>query len=584
MTPDDETGPDQRSADRDDPGVGGGSEPLVGRDRLTAIVVGIALLAFALRVVALGDRVAHWQEARLGWWIDHYARSGVFEANPVLGGSLPRILGRLAAGVVGLGDLAIRLPNAVVGGLLPLAALAFRRRLDGAEVVAAAGLLAVAPLLLYYGRFASPDGLAASLALASVAIVLAVRERPRRELVLAAAVAAVLTVAAAPAAGLAHLLALTLAWGAGLLATDPTGVGASETGTEHRDETGTEHRDESRASPVPAAMVETVRAAGPTAGFAAVVALAVLLDPGLPGALAGAITSPTALPGALAGPVVALVVHLDLALASLLAPAGLVAGGIDLLAVLLLAAPVLTGLAVVGGFGERWADRSVRPVVAVGLAWAVLGVPLQVLVAGAGTPWIATHVAVALVVPAAVGAVAIARWTRAGLGAGDPLTGATGLLAGVLVVGVLVAGVASGVYLAPTDPAAGPVQYGQPDQDLREAVTVLEDEARRNAGPDLVLYGDHFVDDARLGPPPRCARWHNALPLPWYGATTDADMVCTNAPDRLRTLVDRGALVVVGREGELGPIAERFENYTARTVQFRAWNANTTVLLRNGTG
>ncbi|MEF8855539.1 MAG: hypothetical protein V5A24_08630, partial [Haloarculaceae archaeon] len=207
--------------------------PLLARDRLTAIVLAFALLALGLRFFDLGARVAHWQEARLGWWIADYARSGAYTANPALGGSLLQVLGRFSTGVLGTTDLAIRAPVALAGGVLPVGALAFRRRLDATEVVALAGLLALAPLLVYYTRFASVEALAAVLALATVAVVLALRERPRPELVLAGVALGVLAVTAEPRAGLAHLLALLVAWGAALLAVPPSAFtatsGAEET-------------------------------------------------------------------------------------------------------------------------------------------------------------------------------------------------------------------------------------------------------------------------------------------------------------------------------------------------------------------
>jgi predicted membrane-bound mannosyltransferase len=573
---------------------GGTDEPdspgpaLLQRDRVTAVVVGIALLALALRFFDLGVRVAHWEEARLGWWIDYYARTGADAGPPAIGGSLLVVLGRVSAGVLGTTDLAIRAPVALVGGLLPLAALALRRRLERTEVVTLAGLLALAPLLVYYSRFASVDALAACLALATVTVVVALRDRPRTELVLAAVLLGVLTVGAAPRGAIGHLLALLLAWGIGLVFLPPSSVATrGEPGeavdSAERPGASTDSADGTAASgnpsPIPQSLVATCRQALPVAVPAGGAVLLVLLDPGLPGALLATLTSPAGLVGVLLGPVAVLLGHLELVLVEVVAVPGTAAAGMDLLGNLVFAAPVVTGLAVVGLLAESWADRPARPIVTVTVAWGAVGIPLQLLLSGAGTPWIATHVVVALTVPAAVGAVATVRWTHRGLAGGDPLTGAAGLLTVLLVLGVLVATLVSGVYLSPTDPGAGPVQYGQPSQELRGPLDALDDRAVADGNPDLVLYGSHFVEPARVGLEPRCARWHNALPLPWYAAASDVEVACASSESELRDHLDSEPTLVVGRAPVLAAIAEDRDDYAATRLRFRAWNANTTVLV-----
>ena len=574
MSEDSDAGTDHREPD-DGPDEGATTEdrgpPLLRRDRLTAIVLAITVLAIGLRLFDLGGRVAHWQEARLGWWLQEYARTGVYTANPPVGGSLLQVLGRVSTGMVGMGDLGIRAPVAVAGGLLPLGALAFRRRLEPAEVSALAGLLAVGPLLLYYTRFASVDALAAVLALATVATVVALRERPGTELVVAAVFLVVLAVAAEPTAAVAHLLALVLAWGVAMWYTPPSAFDSHE-------------GNSGLPRPIPEGMWTAWRLARPVAVGTGALVLLVLLDPDLPGSVIASLGSPGQLPGVLLAPVGTLLEHLSLVLAQLAAPPSPIQAVVDLLATLGLAAPVVTGLAVVGWAAESWAERPMRPLVTVALAWALLGIPLQALFSGTGAPWVATHVVVALAVPAAVGAVATLRWTRAGLAAGDPLTGGVGLLAVVLAVGVLAATMLSGVYLSPTAPGAAPVQYGQPEQALKGPVDSLAAAQDGDGQADLVFYGAHFVDRSRVGVSSDCVRWHNALPLPWYAAASAAEVSCASSVQTLERLVGEGPTLVVGRQRALGPLADRYENYTARTLRFRAWNANTTVLVHNSGG
>jgi len=116
-------GPDASRSPHGDAGTPTQS-PLVGRDRLTALVVAIAVLALGLRLFDLGLRVAHWEEARLGWWIAEYADTGDYTRNPAVGGSLLQVLGRLSTSLLGTADLAIRAPVAMGISLPPLMSLA----------------------------------------------------------------------------------------------------------------------------------------------------------------------------------------------------------------------------------------------------------------------------------------------------------------------------------------------------------------------------------------------------------------------------------------------------------------------------
>lgn len=544
-------------------------ESLLGRDWVTVAVLGLVVVALGLRFFDLGLRVAHWQEGRLGWWIQRYARTGVYDGTPALGGSLLRLLGRATVETLGATDLAIRAPVALLGGLLPLSTLGFRRRLADREVVVLAGLLAVAPLLLYYTRFASVDALTAGLALATVAAVVALRDAARPELAVAAVVLGVLTVGADPAAALGHLVALLAAWGVALVLVPAAG------GPTDRGDGGSPG-----ARVVPTPVRDALATAAPVAAGVGLLIGVVVLDPTVPGHVFGVLDAPSGLLEVVIGPVGALGVHLGHVGRELVAPPGILASTGGLLETLALAAPVVTGMAVVGGFAEYWADRPVRPLVGVGLTWAVLSVPVQLVVSGAGHPWVGTHVLVGLLVPAAVGVHATLRWTWDALAAGDPLTGAAGALAVVFAAGVIVASVATGVYLAPTAPSSAPVQYGQPGQDLRPAVDALQAGAV-GVGPDVVLYGRHFVDGGTGGLAPACARWYNALPLPWYGAASGATTACPSNATELRELVSQSPILVVGREGAIASAGIEPPNYNRMTTRFRAWNANVTVFVRS---
>lgn len=128
-----------------------------------------ALLAVAVggtlaRLLALGDRIAHWGEARLGYDVLRYGATGVFEYRPVTHGPLLYHVDRVLFDLLGPSDFVARFPVAVVGGCLPLAAWLFRDHLRDGEVLALGALLAANPVLVYYSRFVRNDVLVAAFA------------------------------------------------------------------------------------------------------------------------------------------------------------------------------------------------------------------------------------------------------------------------------------------------------------------------------------------------------------------------------------------------------------------------------------
>jgi len=131
------------------------------RDRTVGAVAGLTLLSVVLRLVDLGGRTAHWDEGRVAYWVLEYAATGTLFYRPIVHGPLLKLVNAPLFGVFGATDLVMRLFPALVGGALPLAALAFRHRLRDAAVVALAALLALDPVLLYYSRFMRNDVLTA---------------------------------------------------------------------------------------------------------------------------------------------------------------------------------------------------------------------------------------------------------------------------------------------------------------------------------------------------------------------------------------------------------------------------------------
>jgi len=143
------------------------------RDRLLQAVLGLAALAVGARLVGLGARVAHQDEARVGYWTLRFLASGQYEYRPIVHGPFIHVVDRHLFALFGPSDFVARLPMAVLGGLFPAAALLFRSRLRDAEVFALAALFAANPVLLYYSRFMRQDVPLA--VLATVALGFAVR-------------------------------------------------------------------------------------------------------------------------------------------------------------------------------------------------------------------------------------------------------------------------------------------------------------------------------------------------------------------------------------------------------------------------
>ncbi|WP_343161203.1 flippase activity-associated protein Agl23 [Halogeometricum sp. CBA1124] len=92
-------------------------------------------------------------------------------------------------------DATARLPVAVLGAALPSCALLFRDRLDDAETLAFAAVLAFHPLLVYYSRFLRGDVPLVLFALAFVGFVVRAFDRASRRDAYAAAVALALAFA-----------------------------------------------------------------------------------------------------------------------------------------------------------------------------------------------------------------------------------------------------------------------------------------------------------------------------------------------------------------------------------------------------
>jgi uncharacterized protein (TIGR03663 family) len=118
-----------------------------------AAVVLITAAALLVRLVLLGDRIAHFDEGRVGWWAINYMNTGQINYRFIIHGPLVQHVSRWLFEIAGANDYTMRLPVAIIGGLLPLSVFLYREHLRDAELVGVAFFLAFNPVLVYYSRF-----------------------------------------------------------------------------------------------------------------------------------------------------------------------------------------------------------------------------------------------------------------------------------------------------------------------------------------------------------------------------------------------------------------------------------------------
>ncbi|MFD1526235.1 TIGR03663 family protein, partial [Halolamina salina] len=82
-------------------------------DRVERGVVALAALALLARLVGLGTRPFHWDEARVGYWALRSLETGVYEYRPVAGGPFLYVVGRRLFALGLTSDAAARFPVAL---------------------------------------------------------------------------------------------------------------------------------------------------------------------------------------------------------------------------------------------------------------------------------------------------------------------------------------------------------------------------------------------------------------------------------------------------------------------------------------
>ena len=586
-----------------------------GRSNVLLAVLLTTAAALVLRLYALGGRIFHWDEARVGYWLLRYHESGQLAYRPIIHGPFVPVVNDYlftVAGALGMvpSDFLARLPVAVIGGLLPLAAWLFRDHLRDSEVVALAGLLALNPILVYYSRFMRSDLLVATFVVFALGfLVRALTVRDARYLTPAGvslglafttkenALIYVVCFAGAAALLLDHRLVTrrealrarlaefrqasrSRAVADGGQSPGVDGGAAGPTGP------GAGGRPPTRPALLAGAGRELARrlrgwwghAAGALVGFFLVVVFFYAPRPDLWQAFG----DPAMLPGVVGEATVgswekfvgtwAAGGHQDHAYLPFLA---------GFLETLLHGAFVVIPFAVLGFLGDRYSGDGPRDLVAFAGYWgfvSILGYPIATDIEA---PWATVHAIVPLAIPAAVGLAMVYRSGRASLSADDAVS--TGLAALVILVAVGGAAGANVTYMNSTDDEHREVlQWAQPHNDMKDTLVEVREVVRANEGTDVLFYGGYdgdepvfYVRDERdalqpPGPGGGEQNWLSRMPLPWYFEKWDANVTSTPPAENGTLPADLPPVVIV-HEQSLDQVDGQLESYEGHRHYFRLW-------------
>ncbi|MEZ3142788.1 flippase activity-associated protein Agl23 [Halobaculum sp. MBLA0143] len=576
---------------------------LAGRVRL--VVAAVAVVGLLLRVVDLGGRVLHWDEGRVGYWTLRFQETGEFFYRPIIHGPFLPVVNRSLFDLFSASPTVARLPVALLGGLLPLSALALRGRLSDRETVALAVLLAVDPLLLYYSRFMRSDVVVATFAFTAFVLCVAAIDRRNGLYVIPAAAAIglaftakenalvyVLCLGGAAALMLDHrLVAVATRTGslldavvdtavAGLRTVDDWTAGKRLRGAVRR----RVDRDTTAVAVHVAVWLPVVAVVAAGAFLTAVVAF-YAPRPELWQALAG--EQPL-------GPV--------LETATFGAGERFVDSWVsagegnpylaflwDLSKTVGYGSTVVVSLAAVGFLADGYGGRN-RRLVAFCVYWAavsLLGYPVGTDIQA---PWIAVHVVLPLCVPGAVGLVAVVDRLESGLSADDGVR--VGLAAFVLVAaagGLVVPTVDYWNTTASEDQAL--IQWAQPSNDLGDTLADVQTVARHNDGTDVLYVGTtqrngnelfYVGNESALDRAPPAGNWHSRLPLPWYTERVDANVTSTPASARYDGLPADPPPVVIAYAWDHENVSTRLPaGYEAHRHDFKLWGEEVVVYVES---
>ena len=537
------------------------------------------------RLAFLGQRVAHFDEGRVGYWTLEFMRTGSFHYHYITHGPLIQHLNTYVFATFGVNDFTARLFVALVGAALPATALLYRRHLRDDELVALALFLAVNPVLLYYSRFLRSTVLVAGFMFAAFGCLVRAYDT-RKPLYVHGAVVLVALAFSAKENAAVYLLTWV---GATVLLLDHS---LFRPGTE---ETGLTRiriwwRNSVQRWPIYRETVPRYVAHG---GVSLVLFLGIIMffyaprtaEPTGVG-LWQALGNPGSLPTLLEATVADIVDGYSYWFGGVSRGENLVDTFLGFLwqfiVVLITYAGPLFVLAAGGFLLERYGTRSPRYLVLFASYWgfvSIVGYPLGTDIFGA---WLTVNAIVPLAIPAAVGLAWLYRQGRTSIGGNDrfgPMLIAVLLL---LMAGQVAVTTANGVYRHPTADHNELVQYAQPADDFRPALQLLDNNSVGSQGPDVVFYGEELVveNPPKEGIRPYCADISPTLPLQWYLKRANATATCAaNESELVRLLSSTDPPIVIARSKHRETLEARLDGYTVHTARLRTSNAEIVLLV-----
>ncbi|MFB6267610.1 MAG: flippase activity-associated protein Agl23 [Halodesulfurarchaeum sp.] len=535
------------------------SRPL-GRRRALLGLIGVTVVGLLARFFALGFRVFHWDEGRVGFWILRYMESGVWEYHAIIHGPFLFHVNNLLFRLFGPSDFVARFVVALIGGLLPLVAWLFREHLEDVEMVVLGAFLALNPVLLYYSRFMRNDVLTATFGLLAFGLFVRLYDTGRRWYLFAGVGA--LTLAFATKEILLVYLGVWL--GAAILLLD--------------------HRlfvARFRDGPWQSVAVEYLKGVYRFLRHNWLVVVLAILEglvlvvffyaprPDLYNALA----HPAQLPGVIDAATLGSWEKLK----SLW-----IAGGhkhsyvsflTDALETTAYTSLPLAAFAVVGFVVDRYAGDQPRDIVAFAGYWGVTIFVIYPAITDISAPWSIVHALVPLAIPAAVGIRLVVDQGLQAHRSADTI--GVGLAALVLLAVVAQVGFTAieTSYRNPQDDSNPLVQYGQPAGYLQPTLADIEVIAETNEGVDVRYYGDHFfvANESGAHTYPAPSNWYNRLPLPWYlerfGATVDSTATIEQ--------INGSAPVIITRAEHYSKVDQQLSGYRALTYQLTSSGTET---------
>ncbi len=510
--------------------------PEINPTHLPLLLVTITVFALLIRLVYLGHRTAHWDEARVGYDILRYVASGQWEYRPIIHGPfLPQINKHIFT-ILGPSDFSARLIVAITGGILPLATWLYRDYLSPGELIALAGFIALDPLFLYYSRFMRNDLLLAAFVFIALgfSLRLIITNNPRYLYG-----ATFFTGLAFTTKGNVILYLLCL-------------IGATVLLLDHRlflarysDSNWTTISSQYTKTAVSHLWHNRLHLLLNTIFFIAIITYFYAPRGGTVNGLDlwTSIFSLQTLPALLYTATIGSAEKLiDLWILGGLQDHSYLSYFVHYIYILGNASAAIVLLALFGFITDRYEGDQPRDIIALGFYWgiaSIIGYPIAVDIRA---PWNVIHALLPLFIPAATGLLIIANWARDALEDDDRIsTALAGIVIGLVLIQIIGVGFTA-TYTSPQNDDNFLVQYGQPGDNMDPAVQSISAAAANHDGTDVLWYGSFFYmenESVSNHTPIRDSNWFHRLPLPWYLEINNAKSASTEGVfetiDRIET-------------------------------------------------